>query len=382
MLNAPLATPAARATRARLLDLAHRRVADAAFLHELSCELRRLVPFTASFWAASDPLTMLAVAPARVENLGRQCARWWEREFLVQDFNLFRDLARAKQPAASLLRATGGQPGRSVRYRELRSELGYGDELRGVFRCGPTVWGFVSLWRTAEQPPFTAGEEKLLADLSAPIAEAFRRATLLQLHASPGDEATGAPGLLVFDDHMRLESFNSQAEAWLNELTPTVLCNGDALDEAIPTAIRSVVARAHAITAGIEEGSGRVRVRTRSGRWGVVHGFSLHGVAAGSVRTAVVIEPATASDIAPLLVETYGLGPREQQITQLIARGLNTPQIAERLCLSPHTVRDYVKLILDKVGVRSRGELVAHLFTEHYGEPLRDGIACAPHGPG
>ena len=379
LIDAPLATPAARATRARLLDLARRRAADTMFLDELSRELRHLVPFTASFWAASDPLTTLAVSPARVENLGRQCARWWEREFLVQDFNLFRDLAQAKQPAASLVRATGGQPGRSARYRELRSELGYGDELRGVFRCGTTVWGLVSLWRTAEEPPFTAGEEKLLAELSTPIAEAFRRATLL--HTSHGDGATEAPGLLVFDDHLRLESFNSQAEAWLNELTPTVLCDGDALDAAIPTAIRPVVARAHAVAAGIEEESGRVRVRTRSGRWVVVHGFPLRGVAPGPGRTAVVIEPAKASDIAPLLVAAYGLGPREQQITQMIARGLNTSRIADQLCLSPHTVRDYVKLILDKVGVRSRGELVAHLFAEHYWEPLRDGITRAPHGP-
>jgi hypothetical protein len=29
-------------------------------------------------------------------------------------------------------------------------------------------------------------------------------------------------------------------------------------------------------------------------------------------------------------------------------------------------VRDYVKVIFDKVGVSSRGELVAKLFAEHY----------------
>lgn len=31
-----------------------------------------------------------------------------------------------------------------------------------------------------------------------------------------------------------------------------------------------------------------------------------------------------------------------------------------------HTVRDYVKAIFAKVGVSSRGELVAKLFAEHY----------------
>ena len=64
----------------------------------------------------------------------------------------------------------------------------------------------------------------------------------------------------------------------------------------------------------------------------------------------------------------YELTSREQEITQLIARGFATGAIASRLHLSPHTVRDYVKAVLDKVGVSSRGELVAKLFAEHYAE--------------
>jgi DNA-binding NarL/FixJ family response regulator len=43
--------------------------------------------------------------------------------------------------------------------------------------------------------------------------------------------------------------------------------------------------------------------------------------------------------------------------------------MAEELVLSAHTVRDHVKAIFQKVGVSSRGELVAKLFAEHY-EPV------------
>ena len=98
MVNAPLGTPAARRARARILDLTRKGPADPDFLLELSGQLRLIVPFTASFWSASDPLTTLATSPARVEMpiLAGQCERFWEREFLVQDFNLFRDLARAE----------------------------------------------------------------------------------------------------------------------------------------------------------------------------------------------------------------------------------------------------------------------------------------------
>jgi hypothetical protein len=50
------------------------------------------------------------------------------------------------------------------------------------------------------------------------------------------------------------------------------------------------------------------------------------------------------------------------------------------LCLSPHTVPDYVKSTFEKVGVSSRGELVARLFAEHYVEPLHQSSVHAPPG--
>jgi DNA-binding CsgD family transcriptional regulator len=80
----------------------------------------------------------------------------------------------------------------------------------------------------------------------------------------------------------------------------------------------------------------------------------------------LVIEPANASEIAPLITQAYELSAREEQITALIAQGLGTAEIAARLTLSAHTVRDYIKAIFEKVGVSSRGELVARLFSEHY----------------
>jgi len=82
--------------------------------------------------------------------------------------------------------------------------------------------------------------------------------------------------------------------------------------------------------------------------------------------TAVMIEPAQAAEIAPIIVRAYGFTPRELEITHGLARGLTTSEIAASLFLSAHTVRDYIKSIFEKVGVNSRGELVAQLFAEHY----------------
>ena len=57
----------------------------------------------------------------------------------------------------------------------------------------------------------------------------------------------------------------------------------------------------------------------------------------------------------------------------MIACGMGTAEIAATLFVSPHTVRDHVKAIFEKVGVSSRGELTAKLFAEHYVQPMRQG---------
>jgi hypothetical protein len=63
-----------------------------------SDRLRRLVPYDASVWMATDPATLLPTAPARSENLAHVCRgdvdsvlRVWELEFQVVDVNLYRD---------------------------------------------------------------------------------------------------------------------------------------------------------------------------------------------------------------------------------------------------------------------------------------------------
>lgn len=50
------------------------------------------------------------------------------------------------------------------------------------------------------------------------------------------------------------------------------------------------------------------------------------------------------------------LSERELQIVALIAEHYTNDEIAERLCLSKHTVKKHVEHILGKLGVRDRGE--------------------------
>jgi DNA-binding CsgD family transcriptional regulator len=94
----------------------------------------------------------------------------------------------------------------------------------------------------------------------------------------------------------------------------------------------------------------------------------LHGTNGSAGPIAVTVEPARPEQVAPIIMRAYSLTPREQQVTRGVSRGLANQEIAAELFLSPHTVRDYLKTIYEKVGVVSRGELVARLFAERYVE--------------
>ena len=63
-------------------------------------------------------------------------------------------------------------------------------------------------------------------------------------------------------------------------------------------------------------------MQTRSGRWLLLYGTRLSGEADG--RTAVIIQPAAAHEVAPLVALAYGLSERECQITRLCMKGQST----------------------------------------------------------
>ena len=71
-----------------------------------------------------------------------------------------------------------------------------------------------------------------------------------------------------------------------------------------------------------------------------------------------------------MIVAAYGLTDRERDITELIARGLSTRDIASRLHVSAYTVQDHLKSIFEKSGTGGRAELVARLFVDHYAPRL------------
>lgn len=213
------------------------------------------------------------------------------------------------------------------------------------------------------------GEISLVASLSAPLGEALRARSRTTHGAS---QAAPDPGLLLFDTEATLTSADDRASAWLAELPPGGPSTPTDCGVRLPIWMQALVFRAAAAMHGHGDGTARARLRTRGGAWLVCHASCLHSAGGHIEQVAVVIEPATTTEIIPIVIEAYGLSEREQQVTRLVARGADTRGIATQLHLSAYTVQDYLKTIFRKVDVSSRGELVAKIFAEHY-EPIHTG---------
>jgi DNA-binding CsgD family transcriptional regulator len=331
------------------------------FAMQATDELRRCIAFDGCCWHTVDPGTVLFTGSVNHE-VG--CSGSWlaEHEYVVQDVNKWSFLARSGRLAGATSLATHGDLSRSARHQSYEA-LGWGDDLRGSFVVDGAYWGAVGLLRKSGTPWYTEHDVRLLAALSAVMADGFRKALLVKLNAA-ADKADIGPGVVVFDANGQVESMSPAAKRWIAEMVelPTPSDPGDS------KVVQSVAARARMAAKDLPA---RARVRTRSGSWLLLYGTPLSGGPDG--RTAVIIQPATAAEVAPLVALAYGLSERERQVTQLCMQGLPTKEMARALGLSAYTVQDHLKSVFAKTGVGTRGELVGQIFLEHYVPRWEDG---------
>jgi DNA-binding CsgD family transcriptional regulator len=346
-------------TRDRIVQLAHAGLDWVTFSTEATEALRRAIPFDRSCWHTVDPGTVLFTGAL---NQNVECSGSWlaEHEYVIEDVNKWWFLARSGRRAGATSLATHGDLSRSARHRSAEA-YGVGDELRGSFLADGNYWAAAGFIRDSDRPWFTEDDVRFLRSLSEPIAEGFRRA-LLVASVTDDEALEDGPGVVVFDEHGHADSISPAAERWIEQLIevppPSVPADSRPL--------QVVAARARALRPGQDplELAARSRVQTKTGRWLLLYGTRLSGGAEG--RVAVIIQPAAAHEVAPLVALAYGLSERERQITGLCMKGESTKQMAQTLGVSPYTVQDHLKSIFEKTGVQSRGELVGQVFLEHY----------------
>jgi DNA-binding CsgD family transcriptional regulator len=345
-------------TARREADLVRRCYAGldgAALQAEVLRSIHGLLPLDAVFIATADPMTLLFTGAVAEEPLDAATAQFLDNEFGRVDVNKFQALAVGPRRVSTLDQATRGQRADSARYRDIMAPLGFGDELRAALVTPAGCWGYLCLHRADSPRGFTDAETRLISRLTAHLGNGLRHSLRLRM---PGAAAGPAlAGVIILHPDLTVAAVTGEAERWLALMPGRPVAPGR-----LPAAVYTVAAQLRSIEQGLAapDASPTVCVPSIAGGWLFIHASRLNP-SVGDI--AVIIEPTQPNQVAPLLLGARGLTPRERDVALLVLRGTSTQAISAQLHLSPYTVKDHLKSIFDKMGVRSRRDLVANMLT-------------------
>lgn len=351
-----------RGAERRVLEVCADAASTEDLVNGLREPLKQALGLTGMYLGATDPDTTIFATAAVIENLpDSMCAPWMHNEFLEDDFNKFAELHRTEAAVTTIHRATQNRPNLSPRHTGLNRPIGFGPELRTTFSSGAFCWGVANLLREDGAEDFEDDLITWLEELRPVIAAAFQRTVTITTPQAPDDPI---PGVVTLNPMGQVISMTASAEPLLAELRGHEVSAGPGHRLPNEAYMVATIARARA------KGRGAAlrpvtRLQGESGRWLTVRGDYTLTSSGDLANIVLVIEPSRPAEVMPLVVAAYCLTPREQEVLTELSSGRTTGEIANRLFISEHTVRDHIKSILTKTDSSSRGELLSRLFHDH-----------------
>jgi len=342
-----------RSGTAAVERLCERDLDERTLRSELVSALRAAVPFEDYAWLLTDPETTVGSAPLADVRCLPELPRLIGLRYRTT-VNRWTSLTGA----ASLAQATGGDLGESLVWREMLRHYDVGDIATVVFRDGFGLWGWVDLWRSAEAPPFTAGEIRYLTECAGLVTRALRRAQARNFvppaERTRPSEAPDGVAVLMLSEGLDVLAQTPPTTEYLRLLVPPAAGRSP-----IPAGAFNVAAQLLAVEAGVDSHPASSRVHLHGGRWVRLRADRIGGRSGAERGIAVTIELAAPADRLAVFVRATGLSPRETELVGLVVDGLDGKEVAARMFLSPHTVQDHLKSVFAKTSTRSRRELVA-----------------------
>ena len=350
-MTAPGSPPARAIERVERMcrDSLGERPLRVAFIDELRCS----VGFDWYAWLLTDPETEVGSSPLADTPSLPDLPRLIRAKYLTE-VNRWTSLDAT---ATSLNTATGGVNERSRVWREVLSSYGVVDVASLVFRDAHGCWGFVDLWRSGAAGSFSGSDLDCLAAIVGPVTDALRRGQARTFDEATPLPARSGPVVLILSPELEVKAQTPETEEYLRNLVPP---DGDR--RPIPAGAYNVAAQLLAVEAGIDDHPPTSRVHLGGGVWLTLRAARVDAEGSSTDRDiAVTIEMTSPSERRSLFARSHALSPRETELLDHLAQGLDTRTIAQALFMSEHTVQDHLKSIFTKTGAHNRRTLLARL---------------------
>jgi DNA-binding CsgD family transcriptional regulator len=300
--------------------------------------------------ATIDPETLVISTMTGARLAPQYEQRLAESEYSFDEPHTFARLARRRERMARLSDLPHRDRNRSLRFNNVWRPLGIDRELRVLFIADGACWGAAGMVRTGRD--FTDRETDFLTAVAPAIASATRLAVRSEARGwMPGDH----PAIVLVGSGGEVRAVTPVAREWQERLDQIAPGRFMVMMQVMASGARTA-----------SSGGFRARLRDARGQWAVLEASPLIGE--DDDQVAVTIEPASGDHLMSLLLLAYGLTAREREICREVIAGHSTADIAGRLFISSNTVQDHLKSVFTKVGVRSRGELVARLRPNGFSE--------------
>lgn len=310
------------------------RIVDRDVKSELTC------------WATLDPethvISMITSGESRVPVQFEPLLV--DAEYSTTEHYSFANMVQRRQALTRMSDLPTRERDSSARLQNVWRPLGLHQELRLLFDSDGSCWGAAGLVRARSD--FSDRETEYLAAVAPAIATATRIAVRTDLATR---NAAAPPAIVILDSRGELRSATPEARVWEGHINER------------EAGRFGVMMRIMARGAIQNQAAGfRARMNDGRGDWAILQASTLVG-GDDDGEVAISIESAVGEELTSMLLVAYGLSPRESDVSLEIIAGHSTATIAEHLYVSSNTVQDHVKSVFAKVGVRSRGELVARL---------------------
>ncbi|WP_332760649.1 helix-turn-helix transcriptional regulator [Pseudarthrobacter sp.] len=339
-------------------------------------ELGRVLPFSAFVWPLSDPLTATGMSPMARIPCPDELPLLIRLKYLTPA-GRWTQLAISPSPVTTLLRETAGDPSRSLLWDGLMKRYGVSDVLFAVLADKHGCWGWLDLWRTDPDDPFSAEEVGYLAAVVHEVTPALRRSIARQflLEVSDGRDPVGhevvrkrasaigeRPGpdlpqqaVLTLDADMAVVGGTASVEEWLG-----LLQAGPRPFQRVPAEVLNVAAQLLAREAGVDRHPASARVHIGSGQWALLQASRMDSTGTAAIPPlAVTIQACPPEARLDMFARSFGLTTRQRQLFELAASGADTNAMAAALGIGAYSVQDQFKQIFETCGVHSRATLLA-----------------------